>query len=109
MFVCAACAVMYCNCSLYNTIYSFFQAISIAPLQVHYYSEALPTEHGYFIGVSCRNATISCELRTCPRSLHGSRSNPRSFERKVLNLPMSLHAPHNTTMFDTVQLCFILH
>ena len=25
---------------------SFIQAISIAPPQVHYYSEALPTEHG---------------------------------------------------------------
>ena len=28
-------------------IRSFIQAISIAPLRVHYYSEALPTQHGY--------------------------------------------------------------
>src|SRR6218665_4004853 len=28
---------------------SFIQAISIAPLQVHYYSEALPTQHGYCV------------------------------------------------------------
>ena|SRR6218665_1009929 len=31
---------------------SFIQAISIAPLQVHYYSEALPTQHEYYVGVS---------------------------------------------------------
>src|SRR6218665_494007 len=28
-------------------LHSFIQAISIAPLQVHYYSEAVPTQHGY--------------------------------------------------------------
>ena len=27
-------------------IHSFIQAISVAPLQVHYYSKALPTQHG---------------------------------------------------------------
>jgi len=26
---------------------------SIAPLQVLYYSEALPTQHGYYAGISC--------------------------------------------------------
>src|SRR6218665_2296951 len=31
---------------------SFIQTISIASLQVHYYSEALPTQHGYCAGVS---------------------------------------------------------
>ena len=30
----------------------FIQAISTAPLQVHYYSEALPTQYGYCVGVS---------------------------------------------------------
>src|SRR6218665_3746253 len=34
-----------------DTGHSFIQAISIAPLQVHYYSEALPTQHGYCGGV----------------------------------------------------------
>jgi len=29
------------------------QAISIAPLQVHYYSEALQIQNGYCTGVSC--------------------------------------------------------
>jgi len=30
----------------------FIQTISIAPLQVRFYSEALPTQHGYCAGVS---------------------------------------------------------
>jgi len=51
------------------TIHSFIQAISIAPLQVHYYSEALPTQHGYCAEISRRSATGNCEWRTCPRSL----------------------------------------
>jgi len=54
---------------LYSFIHSFIQIISIAPLQVHYYWEALPTQRGYW--VSCRSATGNCERRTCPRSLHG--------------------------------------
>jgi len=31
-------------------IHSFILDISIAPLQVHYYSEALPTQYGYCVG-----------------------------------------------------------
>jgi len=30
--------------------HSLIQTSSIAPLQVHYYSEALPTQHGYCVG-----------------------------------------------------------
>jgi len=41
----------------YIIIYSFIQAISIAPLQVYYYSEALPAQHGYCVGVSRWSAT----------------------------------------------------
>src|SRR6218665_1773813 len=48
----------------------FSHAISIAPLQVCHYSEALPTQHGYCAGVSRRSATGNCELRTCPRSVY---------------------------------------
>jgi len=43
----------------------------MAPLQVHYYSEALPTLHGYCVGVPRQSATGNCEWRTCPRSLRG--------------------------------------
>ena len=52
-------------------IHSFIQTISIAPLQAHFYSVALQTQHGYYAGVSRRSATGNCELRTCPRSLRG--------------------------------------
>jgi len=38
-------------------IHSYIQAISIAPRRVHYYSEALSTQHGYSVGVSRRSAT----------------------------------------------------
>ena len=51
--------------------FSFIQAVSIAPLQVYCYSEAIPTQYGYCVGVSRRSATGNCELRTCPRSLRG--------------------------------------
>jgi len=34
-----------------NDIHSFINAISIAPLQVHYFLEALPTQHGHCAGV----------------------------------------------------------
>ena len=46
---------------LHPFIHSFIQAISIAPLQVHYYSEALPTQDGFCVRVSRRNATGNCE------------------------------------------------
>src|SRR6218665_306573 len=54
-----------------KTEYSLIQAIFIAPLQVHYYSEALPTQHGYCVRISRQSATGNCKQRTCPRSLHG--------------------------------------
>src|SRR6218665_542100 len=38
-----------------DLIHSFIQTISVAPLQVHFYSEALPTQHGYCVGVSRRS------------------------------------------------------
>src|SRR6218665_3720234 len=51
-----------------RSAHSFIQAISIALLQIDYYSEALPTQHGFSAGVSRQSATGNCELRTCPRS-----------------------------------------
>ena len=54
-----------------SLIGSFIQTISIGPLQVHFYSEALPTQHGYCAGVSRRSAKGNYELRTFPRSLRG--------------------------------------
>src|SRR6218665_367324 len=56
------------HCS-YSFVHTFIQTISIAPLQVHSYSEALPTHHEYCAGASRQSATGNCKLRTCPRSL----------------------------------------
>jgi len=42
---------------------SFIHAISIAPLQVHNYSEALLTQHGYCVRVSRPSITGNCEWR----------------------------------------------
>ena len=52
-------------------IHFFIQAISIALLYVLYYSEALPTQHGYCAGISRQSTTGNCELRTCPRFQRG--------------------------------------
>ena len=51
-----------------HSLNSFVQAISIAPLQVHYYSEVLPTQHGYCVGVSAKapHATASEGLAQGP-------------------------------------------
>jgi len=38
--------------NLFISLHSFIQAISIAPLQVLHYSEALPTQHEYCAGIS---------------------------------------------------------
>ena len=77
---------------------SFIQTISTVPLQVHYYSEALPTQHGYCARVSRRSATGNCELRTCPRSLRGgysgSRTHDPSDERRRL-YQCATHAPQS--------------
>src|SRR6218665_135275 len=39
--------------------FTFIRAISRAPLQVLYYSEALPTQHGYCAAISRRSATAN--------------------------------------------------
>jgi len=47
----------HCRCLVIGPILKediFIQAISIAPRLVHYYSEALPTHHGYIL---CRSFT----------------------------------------------------
>ena len=56
------------------------QAISIVTLQVHSYSEVLPTQHKYRVGVSRQSATGNCQRRTCPRSLRGSHSGIRTHD-----------------------------
>jgi len=55
-------------------LHSFIQAISIMPIQVHYHSEALLTQHGYCVRVSRRSATSNCRWRTCSKYLCGGRA-----------------------------------
>src|SRR6218665_2438554 len=81
-----------------DNTHSFIQTISIAPLQVQYYPEALPTQHGYCTGISRRSATGNCELRTCLRSLCGgysaSRTHDPSDERRRLYQLSIGRVPH---------------
>ena len=58
------------KCAIHSFFHSLIQVMSIVPLQVHYYPEALPI-HGYCIAVSRRSATGNCEWRTCPKALRG--------------------------------------
>ena len=58
----------------YSFIDSFIQTIYIAPLQVRYNSEALPTQHEYSTGVSRRSVTGNSESWTCPITLCGGLS-----------------------------------
>ena len=76
-------------------IHSLIPVISTAPLQVHYYSEVLPTQHGYCVGISCRSATGNCEWRTCqgPYVADRARFEPATFWTKALDLPLSHYAP----------------
>jgi len=46
--------------SIHSFIHSLL-AISIAPLQVHYYSEAFLTQRRYCVGVSRQSTTGNCE------------------------------------------------
>jgi len=72
MYECIRICMHVCMYScIYVCMYSFIKVISIAPLQVLYYSEALPTQHGCCAGISRQSATGNCELGTCPRSLRG--------------------------------------
>jgi len=62
---------------IHTLIHSFIQTISIAHLQVHCYSEALPTQDGYCVEVSRRSPTGNCEWRIYQRSLVGVQNRIR--------------------------------
>ena len=80
---------------IHSFIHSFIQLISIVPPQVHYYSEAIPTQHGYCVGVSRRSATGNCKwrLHKVPTWLEQD-LNSWTFGRKATDLPKSHHAHH---------------
>src|SRR6218665_2222199 len=81
--------------SLPKCIHSFIHTISIAPLQVLYYSQALPTAR-----ILCRNfpPKRQRQLRVkdvpkVPTWRLERESNPRPFGRKASTLPKRLHVP----------------
>jgi len=45
----------YLSLTLFIYLFLFIQAISVSPLQVHYYSEGLPTQHRH-----CRSFMLNC-------------------------------------------------
>ena len=64
-------------------IHSFIPVISIAPFQVLYYSEALPTTARILYRSFTPKCTGNCRYRTCPRSLRGGKSGSRTHDPPV--------------------------
>src|SRR6218665_1562326 len=77
--------------------HSFILAISIAPLRVHYYSEALPTTAGILlcIGVSRRSAqaTVSKGLAQGPYEAARAEVKPTTLRLRVIDLTNALPRP----------------
>src|SRR6218665_952647 len=93
--------LFWCECSYGSwcsvvIVYSFIHDISKAPLQVHYYSEDLPTQHGYCVGVGTPKRYRQLRVKDLPKVptwwLEWD-SNLRPSGRKALNLPLSNHTP----------------
>ena len=87
-------------------LHSFIQTISIAPLQVHYYLEALPTQHGYCARVSHRSATGNCVLGLAQGPCMVARAGfePTTIRLKVID---STNAPPRPTHTYTVSNCIL--
>ena len=68
---------------LHSLQHSFILAISIAPLQVHYYSEVLTTTARILYRSFTPKCTGNCKQRTCPRSLRGGYSGSRTHDPLV--------------------------
>src|SRR6218665_373271 len=64
-------------------IHSFILTISIAPLQVLYHSEALPTTARILYRSFTPKRTGNCRQRTCPRSLRDGQSGSRTHDPPV--------------------------
>ena len=91
---------------VHSFIHSFIQAMSIAHLQVHYYSEALPTQRGCIL---CRNFTPKRHRQLwvkdspkIPTWRLERESNPWPFRRKASTLPMCHPRPTNVNSTPSV-------
>ena len=86
------------DASSYHVITNAILDISIAPLQVHYYSEALPTTAWKCVGVNTPKRYRQLWAKGLPKVSTwrlGWDLNLWPSERKVLNLPLSNHAPQD--------------
>src|SRR6218665_1459416 len=74
---------------------SFIPAISIAPLQVHYYSEALRLQHGYCIRVSRRSAQATAGKGRAQGTYVAARAGvePTTIRLKVIVSTKAHHVP----------------
>ena len=82
-------------------IHSFIFDISIAPLQVHYNTEALPTISIRIVPELTRQNTTALSVKDLPkvptwRLEWGLNIQPSG--RKASKLPLSYHAPHSFSM-----------
>ena len=73
---------------------SFIPDISLAPLQVQYYSEASRPQHWHCIGVNMLKCYWVKDSPKVPMWRLEWDSNQRPSGRKALRLPLSHHAPH---------------
>ena len=83
---------------IHSFIHSIIQAIFIAPIQVHYYSDALPTQATTRILFRSFTPKRQMQLRVkdlpnVPTWQLERDSSPRLFGWKATNLPMSHHTP----------------
>ena len=90
-------------------IHSFIQATFIAPLQVHYYSEALPPLQGYCVGIP-RRSPMHRQLRAkdfpkVPTWRLERDSNLRPFGRRASNLSIS----HQALWFSSSIVSYRMH
>jgi len=84
----------FCQIQSHPFIHSFIQAISIAPLQVLYYSEALLTQHGYCARISRRSFTGNCGLAQGPYVAARAEVEPTTLWTKGVDCTKVPHTPH---------------
>jgi len=75
----------------HSFIRSFIQAISIAPLQVIYCSEALPSQHGYCVRVSRRMPQATASEGLVPGPYGIQTHNPSDKRRWICQWPTRPH------------------
>ena len=79
-------------------LHPFIRVISIAPPQVHYYTETLPTIAWILLCRNCHRQLCVKDLTKVPTWRLERESKPRPFERKASTLRMRHHASHHDSI-----------